>query len=175
MTFSDDTVVVVTTGVAFQDKCNVSSDSGCDYDDYCYDGHDDENPDYFEFDDPGGFDNYPMCMVLLSRMIMSCIMISMGWMMGDCGLYCVLHISGETGGMSYWAGVEKDDDYEGNGVLPRTGSVEPVDSVVRTSGPVDPVNGDTPCWTSDGKSDNNEGNIILNPMSQSTVLFILPV
>ena len=37
--------------MAFQEKCDVLSGSGCDYDDYCYEGHYDENPDYF--------DNYP--------------------------------------------------------------------------------------------------------------------
>ena len=31
----------------------------CDYDDYFYDGHYDENPDYFYCDDPGDFDSYP--------------------------------------------------------------------------------------------------------------------
>ena len=73
-----------------------------------------------------------------------------------------------------WTGDEEYDDYEGNGVLPRTGSDEPVDSVVRTTGsdePVDsvihtpgpdePVNGDTPCWTGDEEYVDNEGNVVL--------------
>ena len=44
---------VVTTGVAFQEKFDVPSGSLCDYDDYFCDGHYDENPDYFDYDDPG--------------------------------------------------------------------------------------------------------------------------
>ena len=82
-------------------------------------------------------------------------MISMGRMTG---LYCISR--GEVGGTSYWAGVEKDNDYEGNGVLPRTGSDEPVDSVVRTSGPDEPVNGHMPCCTGDEESGDNEGNVV---------------
>ena len=57
VTSSADTVSVVTTGVAFQQKCDVPSGAVCD--DYCYDEHYDENPDYFDYDDPGDFDNYP--------------------------------------------------------------------------------------------------------------------
>ena len=48
---SADTVNVVTTGVAFQEKCDVPSGSVCDYDDYFDDGHYDENPGYFDYDD----------------------------------------------------------------------------------------------------------------------------
>ena len=36
----------------------------CDNDDY-YDGHYDENPDYFDYDDPGDFDITLMCMAFL--------------------------------------------------------------------------------------------------------------
>ena len=43
--------------MAFQEKCDVLSGSVCDYDDYFYDGHYDENPDYFDYDDPGDFDS----------------------------------------------------------------------------------------------------------------------
>ena len=59
VTSSADTVSVVTTGVAFQDKCDVPSGSACDYEDNCHEGNYDENPDYFDYDDPGDFDNYP--------------------------------------------------------------------------------------------------------------------
>ena len=51
-----DPASVVTTGVAFQEKCDVPSGSVCDYDDYFYDGHYDENPNYFDYDYPGDFD-----------------------------------------------------------------------------------------------------------------------
>ena len=54
-----DLASVVTTGAAFQRKCDVPSGSVCDYDDYCYDRHYDDNPDYFDYDDPSDFDNYP--------------------------------------------------------------------------------------------------------------------
>ena len=43
---------VVTTGLAFQGKCDVLSGYVCDYDGYYYDGHYNENPDYFDYDDP---------------------------------------------------------------------------------------------------------------------------
>ena len=39
VTSSVDTVSVVTTGVAFHEKCDVPSGLVCDYDDYFYDGH----------------------------------------------------------------------------------------------------------------------------------------
>ena len=55
MTSLADPPSVVTTGVAFQQKCDVPSGSVCDYDDYFCDGHYDENPDYFDYD----FDSYP--------------------------------------------------------------------------------------------------------------------
>ena len=31
----------------------------CDNDDYFYDGHYDDDPNYFDYDDPGDFDCYP--------------------------------------------------------------------------------------------------------------------
>ena len=62
--------------------------------------------------------------------------------------------------MQCWTDGEEYDDNEGNVVLPRTGSDEPVDGVVRTtgsdepvdgvvctSGPDEPVSGVTPSWT----------------------------
>ena len=57
VTSSADTVDVVTTGVAFQEKRDVPSGSVIDYDDSFYDGHYDENLDYFDYDDPGDFDS----------------------------------------------------------------------------------------------------------------------
>ena len=42
---------------------------------------------------------------------------------------------------------EESHDNEGNVVLLRTGSDEPVDSVVRTTGSDEPVSSVTPCWT----------------------------
>ena len=45
-----DSASVVTTGVAFQEECGdsvmIPSGSVCDYDDYFYDGHYDDRPDY---------------------------------------------------------------------------------------------------------------------------------
>ena len=76
-----------------------------------------------------------------------------------------------------WVGVRKYDDKEGTVIQTRAGSDEPVNSAVRTSGPVEPVNGDIPCWTGDGESDNNSGILSYpgpGPMSQSTVLFVIP-
>ena len=46
----------------------------------------------------------------------------------DYGIYCISR--GEAGVTPYCIGVEKCDNYEGNVVLPRTGSDEPVDSAV---------------------------------------------
>ena len=37
----------------------VPSGSVCDYDDYFYDGHYDDKPDYFDYNNPGDFDSYP--------------------------------------------------------------------------------------------------------------------
>ena len=67
---SADIASVDTTGVAFPEKCDVPSNLVCDYD---------ENPDYFDYDDPEDFDNYPdvRYMVLLNQIIMSSIMIIM--------------------------------------------------------------------------------------------------
>ena len=36
-----------------------------------------------------------------------------------------------------------------------------IDSVVRTSGPDEPVNGVTPCWTSDKECGVDEGDVVL--------------
>ena len=143
VTFSADTVSVVTIGVALQDKCDVPSGTVCDYDDHCYDGQHDENPDYFDCDDPGDFDNYPDVHGFIEPDDYELYHDLHG--PDDCGLYSLSR--GGAGVMSYLAGVEKGDDYEGKGVVPRTGSVEL-------------VNGDMPCWTGDGKSDDKEGNVM---------------
>ena len=49
-------------------------------------------------------------------------------------MYCVSR--DDAGVTPYWTGVEECDGYEGDVALPRTGSDELVNSVVRTSGPV---------------------------------------
>ena len=58
-----DTASVVTAGVAFQEVCGdsvmIPSVSGCDYDDYFYDGHYDDRPDYFNYNNLSNFDRYP--------------------------------------------------------------------------------------------------------------------
>ena len=108
----------------------------CDYDDYVYDGHYDNKLDYFDYDDPVDFDSYPVCMVLLGRIIMSCIMICMAWMTVG---YIVYH-GGNVGVVPYWSGDEEGDVCEGDVALSWTGSDEPVDmlgySVVSTFGRV---------------------------------------
>ena len=48
-------------------------------------------------------------------------------------MHCVSQ--GDVGVTPCWTGVEECDVYEGDVALPRTVSDEPVDSVVRTSGP----------------------------------------
>ena len=55
-------------------------------------------------------------------------------------------------------------------VLPRTGSDEPVNSVVCTSGPDEPGNGVPPYWTGVEECDVGEGDIALpgpGPMSRA--------
>ena len=77
----------------------------------------------------------------------------------DCGVYCVFW--GDAGVTPYWTGVEECDVYGGNVVLPRTGSDEPVNSVVRTTGPDEPVNGVTPGYTGVKECDVYEGDVAL--------------
>ena len=103
----------------------------------------------------------------------------------DCGVYCMSR--GEAGVEFYWTGVDKCDYYEGDVVPPRTGSDEPVDSVVCTTGSDEPVNsivyttrsdepvdsvirtpgpdesvtGVTPCWTGDEEYDDYGRNVVL--------------
>ena len=55
----------------------------------------------------------------------------------DCGVYCVSR--GDVDVMPYWSEDEEGDVYEGDVALPRTGSNEPVNSVVSTSGPGGPT------------------------------------
>ena len=183
VTFSADTVSVVTTGVAFQDKCDVPSDSGCDYDDYCYDGHYDENPDYFDYDDPGDFDNYPDVHGFTEPDDYELYHDIYG--LDDCGLYCICR--GEAGGTSYWASVEKGDDYEGNGVLPRM-SRSTVLSVLPgrlnrspVTCPAGPVMGNLTImrgmlsYPEPGPMNRSTLLFVLPaPMSRSTVLFVVP-
>ena len=53
-----DPASVVITGVAFLEKCDVPSGLVCDYDDYFYDEHYNNKPDYFNYDNPGNFNSY---------------------------------------------------------------------------------------------------------------------
>ena len=119
---------------------------------------------------------------------MSCIMVFMG--PDDCGACCISR--GEAGVTPYRTGVEKCDDYEGNVVLPRTGSDEPadsvvrttgfgepVDSVVRTSGPDEPVMSSVSCPAGPVMRNMTIMRGMLSypgsgPMSRSPVVFILP-
>ena len=58
-----------------------------------------------------------------------------------------------------------------------TGSDEPDVSVVRTPVLDEPVTGVTPCWTGDEEYDDHGGTLSCpgpGPMSQTTVLFVLP-
>ena len=63
MTSSADPASVVSVGVPFRENCGydvvIPSDSVCDYDDYFYDAHYDEEPDYFDYDDPVAYDGFP--------------------------------------------------------------------------------------------------------------------
>ena len=63
MTSSADPAGVVTAGVAFREKNGdnvvIPSDSVYDYDDYFYDGHYDEYPEYFDYDNLVDYDGYP--------------------------------------------------------------------------------------------------------------------
>ena len=97
-----------------------------DYDDYFYDGHYDDTPDYFDYDDSSDVDSYPIvCMALLGRIIMNCIMICMGRM--TVGVYCVSR--GDAGVVPYWRENEDGDVYEDDVALPRADSDEPVDGL----------------------------------------------
>ena len=127
---------------------DVPSGLVCDYDDYCYDGHYDENPDYFDYDDPGDFNSYPDVYGFIEPDDHDLYHDIHG--PDGCGVYCISW--GEAGGTSYWAGVDKCDDYEGNGVLPRsqiydsavalhrTGSDQTFNEVFSIVGPVGPGN-----------------------------------
>ena len=101
----------VTTGVEFQEKCDVPSGSFFDF----YDGHNDENPDY---DDPGDFDSYHDVYGFIGPDEHKLYHDLHG--PDDCGVYCVSR--GDVGVTPYWTGVEECDVYEGDVVLPQTGS-----------------------------------------------------
>ena len=108
-----DPASAVTTGVAFQEKCDVLRGSVCDYDDYFYDGQYDENPDYFDYDDPGDFDSYPDVYGFLEPDDYALCHDLHG--LDDCGVYCVARR--DAGGMPYCIDVEECDVY-GGGVTP---------------------------------------------------------
>ena len=88
-----DPASVVTTGAAFQEKYDVLSGSVCGYDDCFYDGHYDDNLDYFDYDYPSDFDVYgfiepddELCHDLHG--------------LDACGVYCVYRY--DAGVMPYW-------------------------------------------------------------------------
>ena len=130
MTSLANPVSVATAGVAFHEECGnsvvVPSGSVCNYDDYFYDGHFDDKPDYFDYDDPDDFDSYPSLYGFVGP--------------DNYELYHDLHgpddcvSQGDVGVLPYWSGDEEGDVDEGDVALTRTGSDEPVNSVVSTSG-----------------------------------------
>ena len=75
------------------------------------------------------------------------------------GIYCISR--GEAGGTSYRPVLRNVTIMRGMVSYPGPGPIEPVDSVVRTSGPDEPVNGDTRCWTGGGEYDDNVQNVVL--------------
>ena len=64
-----------------------------------------------------------VCMALLGRIVMSCIMICMGRMTV---VYCVSR--GDAGVVPYWSGDDEEDVHEGDVALSRAGSDELVNS-----------------------------------------------
>ena len=106
VTSSADTVSVVTTGVAFQEQCDVPSGSVCDYDDDFYYGHYDENPDYLDYDDPDDFDSYPDVYGFIEPDDYELYHDLHG--PGGCGEYCISR--SEAGVTPYWTGIEKCDE-----------------------------------------------------------------
>ena len=83
-----------------QEEWGVLSGSVCDYDDYFYDGHYDDRPNCFDYDDPGDLDGYPGVYGFVGQIIMNGIMICMGRRTVGCIVY--------LGVMSVWCptGVE---------------------------------------------------------------------
>ena len=73
VTFLPDPVSMVTNGMTFWDRCSALDGSVSDYDDYC-----DDSPDYFIMNRVVLMVTL-MCMGLLDRMSMSCVMIFMDW------------------------------------------------------------------------------------------------
>ena len=104
---------VVTAGVAFQEECEVQSGSVCDYDDYFYDGHYDDKPDYFNYDDLGDFDSYPSVYVFVGP-----DNYELYHEMHGRHVWVILCISGCVGVVPYWSGDEEGDVYEGDVALP---------------------------------------------------------
>ena len=83
-----------------------------------------------------------------------------------CGVYCVSR--GDVGVAPYWSGYEEGDVYEGDVDLPWTGSDEPVNIVVSTSG-----SGGTggPC---DEESNISEGDVAMHQTgSGETVISVV--
>ena len=100
MTSSADTVSVVTTGVAFQEKCDVPM---------CVIMMTIFMMDimmrtqiYFDYDDPGDFDSYPDVYGFIEPDDYELYHDLHG--LDDCGVYCISR--GEAGIAPYWTGVE---------------------------------------------------------------------
>ena len=127
VTFLSDPVSVVTDGMTFQEKWDVLSGSVYDCDDHC-----DNRLAYFDYDELGDFDCYSDEYGVVEPEIMVSLYHDLHGP-DDCGVYCVSR--GDTGVTPYWTGVEECDVYEGDVALPRTGSDEPFNSVIRTSPP----------------------------------------
>ena len=132
---------VVTTGVAFREKFGdsamVSSGSVCDYDDYFYNKHYNDKPNYFDYEYMGDFDSYPSVHGFVGPDNYELYHDLHG--PDECGVYCVSQ--GDVVVVPYWSEDEEGDMYECDVALPRSGSDEPVNSVVSTSesgGPVGP-------------------------------------
>ena len=110
--------MLLQTRVAFQEKCDVLSGSVCDYEDYFYDGQYDDSPDYFDYNDPGDFDNYSL---IDSYPDVYGFIEPDDYELyhdpDDCWVYCVARR--DTDGTSYWTGFEDCDGFGGAAVLPR--------------------------------------------------------
>ena len=106
-----DSASVDTAGVAFWKEGVVLSDSVCDYDDYVYD----ENPDYFNYDDPEDFDSYPDVYGFIEPNDYE--LCHDHHRPDDCGVYCAAR--GETGRSPYWIGDAERDVCIRDVALPR--------------------------------------------------------
>ena len=65
-----------------------------------YDGHYDDKPDYFDYDDPGDFDSYPNVYGFVGPDNYELYHDLLG--PDECGVYCVSR--GDVGEVPYWSG-----------------------------------------------------------------------